>query len=114
MTKEFEKKFWEEALKNPYAIVIGGTCFTFGSGTILKTGEHFGKDTGFRGLAGAKVKIEIIETTTAFDKGTIIETTNLWHQGDIPDWCDAKNNAIITDDSPTKLITKESRMKKST
>ena len=51
MTKEFEKKFWEEALQDPYAIIVGGTCLHIGSENT---------DRMFKGFSGAKFKFESI------------------------------------------------------
>ena len=104
MTKEFEKKFWKEALQDPYAIVVGGTCLHIGSET---DSDAWGG--AFRGFGGAKFKFEILKDTMMWDKGTILESTNVWYRGDIPDDINVENNAKLTDDSPTKLITKESR-----
>lgn len=100
MTKEFEQKFWKEALQDPYAIIIGGTCLHIGD-----------ENAKFKGFDGSKFKFEILKDTMMWDKGTIIESTNVWYRGDVPDWCDAKNTARITEDSPTKIITKETRNK---
>lgn len=98
----FEKKFWEEALKDPFAIIVGGTCL------------HFGKETNepcLKGFASSKFKFEILEDTLMYNKGDFIESTNVWYRGDVPDWCHVKNNAKFTEDSPTKIITKESKAK---
>ena len=104
MTREFQEKFWKEALEDPFAIIVGGTC--------LHIGREEDSDAcggAFRGFGGDKFKFEIIEDTPAYKKGTIVESSNVWHRGDVPDWCHAKNTAKITEDSPTKLITKESK-----
>ena len=100
MTKEFEKKFWEEALQDPYAIIVGGTCLHIGS---ENTNEMF------KGFSGAKFKFEILKDTIMWDKGTILESTNVWYRGDVPDDINVENTAKLTDDCPTRLITKESR-----
>jgi hypothetical protein len=98
MTKEFEKKFWDEALKDPFALIVGGTCLHIGASNVA-----------FKGFGGAKFMFKIIEDTSAYKKGIIIYTDNVWYRGDVPDWCNTKNNAIIIEDSPTKIITKETR-----
>ena len=100
MTKEFEKKFWEEALQDPYAIVVGGTCLHIRSENT---------NSMFKGFSGAKFKFEILKDTIMWNKGTILESTNVWYRGDVPDWISVENNAKLTDDCPTRLITKESR-----
>lgn len=97
----FEKKFWEKALKDPFAIIVGGTCF------------HIGESNAkFKVFYGAKFMFKIIEDTPAYKKGMIIYTDNVWYRGDVPNWCHVKNNAKYTEDSPTKIITKETRNKK--
>ena len=94
MTKEFQEKFWKEALEDPFGLIINGN------------GYHVAPEVGdpyWRGFAGRKFKIEVLEDTPAYKKGTIIETTNLWHRGEVPKWLDVKKNARTTDDSPAKL-----------
>lgn len=83
MTK-FEKEFWKEALENPFSIIINGQCYLIGD-------EN---EKGFRGFSGSKFKIKIIKNTLIYNKGEIIETTNLWHRGKIPEELKVENNAI--------------------
>lgn len=98
MTKEFEQKFWKEALQDPYAIIVGGICLHIGD-----------ENAKFKGFGGSKFKFEIIKDTVMWDKGTILESTNVWYRGDVPDWCNVENNAKFTEDSHTKLTTKDVR-----
>ena len=72
----FEKKFQADALDSS-AIVIDGKCYRIAP-------EHAG---GFRGFGGRKFKIKFLAT------GKIVETTNLWHQGEIPAELNVSNNA---------------------
>lgn len=102
MGLSFEKKFWDEALKDPFAIIVGGSCLHIGR---EKDSDAWGG--AFRGFGGSKFKFEIIEDTPSYKKGTIVESSNVWYRGDVPDWCHAKNTAKITEDSPTKLTTQE-------
>ena len=65
--KCFKKHFWQETLDDT-AIIIGGECY------------HIGDENStsyFRGMGGAKYTIKKKD-------GTIIHTTNLWHNGIIP------------------------------
>lgn len=72
----FYVRFWNDNLDED-AIIINGTCY------------HLGKedDTSyFRGCAGRKFKIKM-------NDGTIITTTNLWVNGEVPKERNIKDNA---------------------
>ena len=91
MNKEFENRFWSQAL-DPTAIIINGNCF------------HIGEENekGFRGFSGSKFIIKMTKTTVLYDKDEIITTTNLWHQGKIPqriiETLNVKDNAVFVDE----------------
>jgi hypothetical protein len=57
---------------NKLAVRIDGACYIIGA-------EN---DGGLRGFSGRKFTIEFISGKF---KGQIIDTTNLWHQGEIPE-----------------------------
>ena len=66
----FYKKFWNdiEEEKDEH-IFIDGTCYSIANEPIY----------GNLGYGGSKFKIKM------FDDGRIIETNNLWRQGDVPE-----------------------------
>lgn len=66
----FTKKFWNNivAEKNEH-IIVDGTCYAIAPAPI----------NGFYGFDGRKFKIKM------FDTGEVIETNNLWCQGEIPE-----------------------------
>lgn len=73
----YEDKFWDRVLDNS-AIIIDGECY--------HTAPE--NETGyFRGFGGRKFKIQFL------DNNEIIETTNLWHQGKVPEEYNRKDNA---------------------
>ena len=72
----FDAKFWNDNLDKD-AIIINGSCY------------HVGDENSqfpFRGFAGRLFKIKM-------NDGTIITTTNLWHNGSIPKKRNIKDNA---------------------
>jgi hypothetical protein len=72
----FTKGFWQETL-NDTAIIINGKCYHVGDED----------DTScFRGFGGARYKIQM-------NDGRIIETTNLWTNGIIPEEFARPDNA---------------------
>ena len=93
MSNEKEIEYWKNRMKqDPYMIVMGGIAYHIGSE----------EKQGFRGFGGARFKIEFVKDTLLYTKGEIIESTNLWHLGDVPD--EIEDTAKLTEDSKTKLI----------
>lgn len=78
----FEQKFWLNQL-NGNAIIINGQCY------------HVGDENtkGERGFGGDKFVIEMLYNTAVYKQGQRIVTTNLWHNGKVPDWCSVSDNA---------------------
>ena len=72
-SKCFSAWFWKNALDDE-AIIIDQNCY------------HAAPSTITRGFAGRRFKIRMLG-------GKIIETTNLWHQGRIPDEFYRSDNA---------------------
>lgn len=72
----FHTWFWKNALDDE-AIIIDQNCYHAAP-------EH--DNSGFRGFGGRRFKIRMLS-------GKIIETTNLWHQGRIPDEFYRSDNA---------------------
>lgn len=69
-SKEF---FWLEIIQEKDEhIIIDGVCY------YLDRNDLWGRP-GWQGFAGRRFRIRFLET------GEIIETTNLWHNGTIPD-----------------------------
>ena len=67
--KCFTKKFWNNIVaEKDEHIVVDGTCYATAPAPI----------NGFYGFDGRKFKIKM------FDTGEVIETNNLWCQGEIP------------------------------
>lgn len=66
----FTKKFWNNIIaeKNEH-IIVNGTCYAIAPAPI----------NGFYGFGGRRFKIKMLDT----DK--IVETNNLWCQGEIPE-----------------------------
>lgn len=59
---------WIENLKfDPKRVIINGNCYHIGS-----------KSEQFKGYGGRRFKIQFLD-------GTLTETTNLWHNGIIPE-----------------------------
>lgn len=75
MITPFQRKFWQDRLlddaKEPDRVAII-------DGTHYYIGDEDSKETYFRGFAGAHFTIR-------FYDGRVVETTNLWCQGDIPE-----------------------------
>lgn len=70
----FRKAFWQEALDDT-AIIINGNCY------------HIAPAQGtFKGFGGGKFHI-------IFNDGREVITTNLWHNGAIPEEYKKENNA---------------------
>ena len=93
MSKEKEIEYFKNILKkDPYAIVMGGSAYHIGAE----------EKQGLRGFGGAKFKIEFVKDTMLYKKGEIIESSNLWHLGDVPD--EIEDTAKLTEDSKTKLV----------
>lgn len=69
----FACAFWvnaqQEHKNDPRYFVADGNSYWIGD-------EHSGSDRGF---GGAKFRV-------TYPDGRVVETTNLWHQGDIPEW----------------------------
>ena len=78
----FEQNFWRQQLDGR-AIIIDGQCFHIGD-------EN---ETGMRGFSGHRFEIELLYDTAAYRKGERIITTNLWHNGKVPNWCGVSDNA---------------------
>lgn len=80
----FEKKIWIDRIKdknNPRSVIIDHVAYWVGNE----------KDNSYcRGFAGHKFKIQ-------FNDGRFIESTNLWHNGDILEefWNDLPDNAVF-------------------
>jgi hypothetical protein len=67
---EYQNKFWTEQLQDrTNAIVINGNHYRFGSSNVKSNANGFG---------GVNFRIRLHDT------GEIIETCDLWHQGEIP------------------------------
>ena len=66
----FIKKFWNNIIaEKDEHIVVDGTCYAIVSSPI----------NGFRGFGGRRFKIKMLDT------GDVIETNNLWYQGEVPE-----------------------------
>ena len=86
---------WIETLEYPWHIIVGGQCYAICDENTK----------GNRGFGGAKFKFEILKDTEMYNKGDIVETTNLFHNGELPDELKKiiNDTAKCTEDSPTKL-----------
>ena len=75
MITPFQREFWQQKLlddaREPDRVAII-------DGTHYYIDDEDSEETYFRGFAGAHFTIR-------FHDGRVIETTNLWCQGDIPD-----------------------------
>jgi len=74
--KEFDAYFWAEKVE----WLNNGDIYD-GCKVARINGEHYtiGSETsGMKGMGGRKYRIK-------FNNGEVVETTNLWHQGDIPE-----------------------------
>lgn len=75
--KCFKKDFWDHTLDET-AVIVNGTCY------------HIGDENSpscFRGFGGR-------EFTIRFKKdGKIVKTTNLWHNGKVPESYHVEDNA---------------------
>ncbi len=74
----FSVDFWNETLDDT-AIIVDGACYHDG-------GMKHNKYTGFLGHAGRYFKIEM-------NDGRIIETNNLWYNGEVPKERNIEDNA---------------------
>ena len=84
--KCFEANFWNGCLDDK-AIIIDGVCYHDGGN----------KPTGHRGslgFGGTPYKIKM-------NNGEIIETNNLWHNGEVPKHRKIKDNAVFITARPT-------------
>jgi hypothetical protein len=70
-------KFWDEQLSDPGIIIRGNHYRTGNSKTKSK----------WNGFGGQDFRIRMLDT------GKIIETCDLWHQGEIPKFYAMKDNA---------------------
>lgn len=71
MIDEFTKEFWNEIVDNKrFHVCISGNCYYIG--------KENSKDID-RGFGGRQFYIKL------FKNGKIISTTNLWHNGVIPE-----------------------------
>jgi len=77
----FTCAFWEIHARNFESDKDNGFVFIVKGNRYFNGGKVDKKTTrGFLGFGGADWKIKILVT------GEIIETNNLWHQGDIPEY----------------------------
>ena len=76
----FHENFWNENLDDS-AIIIGGECYHDGG---MKPQGY----SGFLGHGGHYFKIKM-------NDGRIIETNNLWYNGEIPKERNVKDNARL-------------------
>lgn len=78
----FGCNFWDEMADRKDRIIANHTCY--------KDGGRKSRNDGFLGFGGAEWKIRM-------NDGTLIETNNLWHNGEIPKhfWDRMPNNAVI-------------------
>ena len=74
-TECFKRLFWKEALDDT-ALIIDDECYHV----------EPENESGTRGFGGR-------EFTIQKNDGEIIKTTNLWHQGEIPDYAYQPDNA---------------------
>lgn len=77
-SKCFHENFWNENLDET-AIIVNGCCYHDG-------GRKPAGYSGFMGHGGKLFKIEMFD-------GRIIETNNLWYNGEIPTERAVKDNA---------------------
>lgn len=80
----FTKKYWQEIInEKEYHPIINGVCYYLNIDKPIEETTY-----GFLGFDGRRFKIK-------FNDGRIIETNNLWHNGDVPEWCrkDLPDNA---------------------
>ena len=76
----FSENFWNECLDET-AIIIDGECYHDGG---MKPPVY----QGFQGFGGRYFKIQM-------NDGRVIETNNLWCNGDVPPERNVQNNAIF-------------------
>lgn len=95
-SQQFEKRFWDEKVTWKEK----GDITEEHNKVVRIKGEHYviGNESDsnvFRGYGGREFRIKF---TAGPHAGQIIETTNLWHQGTIPEaYCSAlPDNAIFT------------------
>lgn len=88
--KCFEVNFWNETLDED-AIIVRGTCYHDGG----RKPSGYG---GFLGFGGARYLIQM-------DNGKLIDTNNLWCNGDVPEERNVSDNAkFLTVEEYNKLI----------
>lgn len=76
--KCFHEDFWNNTLDED-AVIVNGKCY------------HIGDEdsrSSFRGFDGMKYTIK-------FNDGRVVETTNLWYQGEVPEERNIKDNAVF-------------------
>lgn len=76
----FSENFWNDTLDET-AIIIDGECYH--DGGMKPPGYQ-----GFQGFGGRYFKIQM-------NDGRVIETNNLWCNGDVPPERNVQNNAIF-------------------
>ena len=74
--KCFNTSFWNHTLDDT-AIIIDGKCYHIGPSSL-----------GFKGSGGRKFTIQ-------FNDGKVINTDNLWCNGDVPKEYNVKDNAVF-------------------
>ena len=85
----FRVNFWNECIDDK-AIIINGKCYHDGG----KKPEGY---RGFMGHGGALFKIKM-------NDGEIIETNNLWYNGEIPKDRNIQDNAVFITDRKNEEI----------
>lgn len=85
----FSVNFWNECIDDK-AIIINGKCYR--DGGKKPTGY-----SGFMGHGGALFKIKM-------NNGEIIETNNLWYNGEIPKDRNIQDNAVFITDRKNEEI----------
>lgn len=76
----FHEHFWDDTLDET-AIIIKGECYHDGG---MKPANY----SGFLGFSGRRFRIQM-------NDGRIIETNNLWYNGEIPKERNIEDNAIF-------------------
>ena len=88
-SKCFSVNFWNECIDDK-AIIINGECYHDG-------GKKPKGYSGFMGHGGALFKIKM-------NNGEIIETNNLWYNGEIPKDRNIQDNAVFITDRKNEEI----------
>ena len=89
----FEKKIWIDRIKDkddPHSVIIDHVAYWIGN----ENDKSY-----FRGFGGRKFKIQ-------FNDGRYVESTNLWHNGDILEefWNELPDNATFIKDKQESLL----------